>query len=121
MGGFLAALAVPIFLFLFTFAGMAIRIVQEYERGVIFRLGRLVGAKGPGLFFIIPFIDKMRKVDLRVIGRQLIEAANSASEQRPNTAKAITTSIRVKPALCLHLLRVFIIDTYFYAGYLISK
>jgi regulator of protease activity HflC (stomatin/prohibitin superfamily) len=45
----------------------AIRIVQEYERGVIFRLGRLVGAKGPGLFFIIPLIDRMIKVDLRVV------------------------------------------------------
>ncbi len=45
----------------------AIRIVQEYERGVIFRLGRLVGAKGPGLFFIIPIIDRMLKVDLRVV------------------------------------------------------
>lgn len=45
----------------------AVKVVQEYERGVIFRLGRLVGAKGPGLFFIIPFIDRMMKVDLRVV------------------------------------------------------
>jgi regulator of protease activity HflC (stomatin/prohibitin superfamily) len=45
----------------------AIKIVQEYERGVIFRLGRLVGARGPGLFFIIPIIDRMVKVDLRVV------------------------------------------------------
>jgi len=45
----------------------AVRIVKEYERGVIFRLGRLVGAKGPGLFFIVPFIDTMVKVDLRVV------------------------------------------------------
>lgn len=48
-------------------ASSAIKIVQEYERGVIFRLGRLVGAKGPGLFFIIPIIDRMVKVDLRVV------------------------------------------------------
>ena len=46
---------------------MSIRIVTEYERGVIFRLGRLIGAKGPGLFFIIPFVDRMVKVDLRVV------------------------------------------------------
>jgi len=46
---------------------MAVKIVKEYERGVIFRLGRLVGAKGPGLFFIIPFIDSMVRVDLRVV------------------------------------------------------
>jgi regulator of protease activity HflC (stomatin/prohibitin superfamily) len=52
---------------LFIILSSAIRIVQEYERGVIFRLGRLVGAKGPGLFFIVPIIDRMRKVDLRVV------------------------------------------------------
>jgi len=46
---------------------MAIRIVQEYERGVIFRLGRLVGARGPGFFLIIPFFDRMVKVDLRTV------------------------------------------------------
>ena len=43
----------------------AVKIVSEYERGVIFRLGRIRGAKGPGLFFIIPVIDKMVRVDLR--------------------------------------------------------
>ena len=46
---------------------MAVKIVTEFERGVIFRLGRLVGAKGPGLFLIIPFVDRMVKVDLRVV------------------------------------------------------
>lgn len=45
----------------------AIRIVTEYERGVIFRLGRLVGAKGPGLFFLIPIVDRMVKVSLRTV------------------------------------------------------
>jgi len=45
----------------------SVRIVVEYERGVIFRLGRVQGAKGPGLFFIIPIIDKMIKVDLRTV------------------------------------------------------
>ncbi len=45
----------------------AIRILQEYERGVIFRLGRLVGARGPGLILIIPFIDRLVKVSLRVV------------------------------------------------------
>lgn len=45
----------------------AIRILKEYERGVVFRLGRLVGSKGPGLILLIPLIDKMEKVSLRVI------------------------------------------------------
>ena len=46
---------------------MAIKIVPEYERGVLFRLGRLVGQRGPGLFIIIPFVDRMVKADLRVV------------------------------------------------------
>ncbi|MEG9194478.1 MAG: slipin family protein [Candidatus Methanoglobus sp.] len=54
-------------LILLIFFASAIRIVKEYERGVIFRLGRLIGAKGPGLFFIIPFLDSMVKVDLRTV------------------------------------------------------
>ncbi|MBI1885517.1 MAG: slipin family protein [Chloroflexi bacterium] len=45
----------------------AVRIVQEYERGVIFRLGRLVGAWGPGLFLIIPIVERMVVVDLRIV------------------------------------------------------
>ncbi len=46
---------------------MTVKIVAEYQRGVVFRLGRLIGAKGPGLFLIIPFADRMVKVDLRVV------------------------------------------------------
>ena len=53
-------LAIPLFPF-------AVKIVQEYERGVIFRLGRLVGARGPGLFFILPLVERMVKVDLRIV------------------------------------------------------
>ncbi|HLY67167.1 MAG TPA: slipin family protein [Chloroflexota bacterium] len=49
------------------FVTSAVKIVQEYERGVIFRLGRIQGAKGPGLFFIVPIIDKMTRIDLRTI------------------------------------------------------
>jgi len=49
------------------FIANAIKIVREYERGVIFRLGRLVGAKGPGIFLIIPVVDKMVKVSLRTV------------------------------------------------------
>jgi len=45
----------------------AIKVVREYERAVVFRLGRLLGAKGPGLIVIIPFFDQLTKVDLRVI------------------------------------------------------
>jgi len=56
----------PLILFALIFAS-SIRIVREYERGVIFRLGRLKGAKGPGIFIVIPIIDQMVRVSLRVI------------------------------------------------------
>ncbi|MEM2897082.1 MAG: slipin family protein, partial [Candidatus Bathyarchaeia archaeon] len=46
---------------------LAIKIVKEYERGVIFRLGRFVGVKGPGIFLIIPLVDNFVKIDLRVV------------------------------------------------------
>jgi len=49
------------------FLATAIRILNEYERGVVLRLGRVIKAKGPGLIILIPIIDKMRKVDLRVV------------------------------------------------------
>jgi len=54
-------------IFLFFILANSIKIVTEYERGVIFRLGRLVGARGPGLIFIIPIIERMVKVSLRTL------------------------------------------------------
>ena len=65
--GFLGSGIGIIIIFVILLLIAAIKIVQEYERGVIFRLGRLQGAKGPGLFLIIPFVDRMVKVDLRVV------------------------------------------------------
>ncbi|MFT7586068.1 MAG: regulator of protease activity HflC (stomatin/prohibitin superfamily) [Cellvibrionaceae bacterium] len=66
MGEFLGVIGILIF-FAVIIGTATVRVVQEYERGVIFRLGRVIGAKGPGLFFVIPVIDKMIKVDLRTI------------------------------------------------------
>jgi regulator of protease activity HflC (stomatin/prohibitin superfamily) len=54
-------------IFLVILAASAIKILREYERGVIFRLGRLIGAKGPGFFLIIPGIDKMLRISLRLV------------------------------------------------------
>jgi len=60
---FLATIAIIVLILI----ASAIRILKEYERGVIFRLGRLIGAKGPGLIILIPFIDKMVKTTLRTV------------------------------------------------------
>ena len=62
----LAALGVIIFFGIIILSN-AIRILREYERGVIFRLGRLIGAKGPGIILLIPIVDRMLRVDLRTI------------------------------------------------------
>ncbi len=56
-----------VLLFILFILANAVRVLREYERGVIFRLGRLVGAKGPGLILLIPMVDKMVKVSLRII------------------------------------------------------
>lgn len=62
-----ASPVVFLIIFLLILAASAVKILREYERGVIFRLGRLIGAKGPGLFFIIPGIDKMLRISLRTV------------------------------------------------------
>ena len=67
----------------------AIRIVREYERGVIFRLGRLIGAKGPGLFFVIPFIDQLIKIDLRVLTMDVPKQSLITRDNVPVTVDAV--------------------------------
>ena len=62
----LAGIAVVVFLLIIILSN-AIKILREYERGVIFRLGRLIGAKGPGIILLIPIVDRMLRVDLRTI------------------------------------------------------
>jgi len=54
-------------IFIVILAAAAIKILREYERGVIFRLGRLIGAKGPGIIFIIPGVDKLMRISLRLV------------------------------------------------------
>src|SRR5688572_16693747 len=66
MENFPLTLILPAVLLLYILAS-SIRILNEYERGVVFRLGRMVGVRGPGLILLIPFIEKMQKVSLRTI------------------------------------------------------
>lgn len=58
---------ITVIIVLFLFLSSAIHILKEYERGVIFRLGRLIKTKGPGLIIVIPFVDKIVKVSLRTV------------------------------------------------------
>ena len=66
MGGVVIGVIAAVFVIL-VIASAAIKIAQEYERGVIFRLGKYTGVRGPGLYVIIPFVERSVKVDLRVV------------------------------------------------------
>ena len=63
----LGVLVIMLAIFALVILFSAIKILREYERGVIFRLGRLIDQKGPGLILLIPFIDRMVKLDLRTV------------------------------------------------------
>ena len=62
-----AVVLVVLVIFALILAGASIRVLREYERGVVFRLGRLIATKGPGLILLIPMIDRMERVDLRTV------------------------------------------------------
>src|SRR5512141_2354119 len=57
--------------FLIIIASASIKILREYERGVVFRLGRLIGAKGPGIIFIIPGVDRLLRISLRTVALEI--------------------------------------------------
>jgi regulator of protease activity HflC (stomatin/prohibitin superfamily) len=67
----------------------AIRILREYERGVIFRLGKLIGAKGPGMIFLIPVVDRMVKMDLRVVTIDVAKQEIMTRDNVPVTVDAV--------------------------------
>lgn len=60
-------IAIVVAIILFLFLVSALKVLKEYQRGVIFRLGKIIGLKGPGLIIVWPMIDSMRKVDLRIV------------------------------------------------------
>ncbi len=71
------------------FLASSIKIVQEYERGVIFRLGRSVGAKGPGLFFVVPIIDKIVRVNLQIVAVPVASQAVITKDNVTSTVDAV--------------------------------
>ncbi len=66
-----------------------VRVLREYERGVIFRLGKLLGAKGPGLVLLIPFVDRMVRIDLRVITIDVAKQESMTRDNVPVTVDAV--------------------------------
>ena len=87
-GGIISVVAIGIIVVIFVLP-QAVRILREYERGVIFRLGKLQGAKGPGLILLIPIIDKMVKMDLRVVTIDVPKQEIMTKDNVPATVDAV--------------------------------
>src|SRR5262244_2566983 len=85
----LLAWLIPIVLLAIIVLPQAIRILREYERGVIFRLGKLLGTKGPGMIFLIPIVDRMVKMDLRVVTIDVAKQEIMTKDNVPVTVDAV--------------------------------
>src|SRR4026207_1501726 len=81
--------AIPIIILVIIILPQAIRILREYERGVIFRLGKLLGTKGPGLIFLIPIVDRMVRMDLRVVTIDVARQEIMTRDNVPATVDAV--------------------------------
>src|SRR6478609_5615272 len=81
--------AIPIIVLAAIVVPQALRILREYERGVIFRLGKLLGAKGPGLIILIPVVDRMVKMDLRVVTIDVSKQEIMTRDNVPATVDAV--------------------------------
>jgi len=82
-------LVLPIAIALLVLVPQAFRILREYERGVVFRLGKLIGAKGPGFIVLIPFVDRLVKVDLRVVTIDVAKQEVMTKDNVPATVDAV--------------------------------
>src|SRR5260370_12577723 len=80
---------VVVFVLVSIIVPQGIRILREYERGVIFRLGKLLGAKGPGLIILIPVVDRMVKMDLRVVTIDVSKQEVMTRDNVPATVDAV--------------------------------
>lgn len=93
----LIAWLIPVILLAIIVLPQAIRILREYERGVIFRLGKLLGTKGPGLIILIPIVDRMVKMDLRVVTIDVARQEVMTRDNVPVTVDAVVYFRVVEP------------------------
>jgi regulator of protease activity HflC (stomatin/prohibitin superfamily) len=89
---------IPVVLLAVIILPQMIRILREYERGVIFRLGKLLGTKGPGLIFLIPIVDRMVRMDLRVVTIDVARQEVMTRDNVPMTVDAVLYFRVVDPA-----------------------
>ena len=89
---------IPVVLLAVIILPQMIRILREYERGVIFRLGKLLGTKGPGLIFLIPIVDRMVRMDLRVVTIDVARQEVMTRDNVPMTVDAVLYFRVIDPA-----------------------
>jgi regulator of protease activity HflC (stomatin/prohibitin superfamily) len=89
---------IPVVLLVVIILPQMIRILREYERGVIFRLGKLLGTKGPGLIFLIPIVDRMVRMDLRVVTIDVARQEVMTRDNVPMTVDAVLYFRVIDPA-----------------------
>src|SRR5260221_3113867 len=94
----LIAWIIPLIVLAVIFLPQMIRILREYERGVIFRLGKLLGTKGPGLIFLIPIVDRMVRMDLRVVTIDVARQEVMSRDNVPMTVDAVVYFRVIDPA-----------------------
>jgi regulator of protease activity HflC (stomatin/prohibitin superfamily) len=107
---------IPVFLLAVIILPQVVRVLREYERGVIFRLGKLIGAKGPGLITLIPIVDRMVKMDLRVVTIDVARQELMTRDNVPMTVDAVVYFRVVDPAAA-----VVRVENYLKATSLISQ
>src|SRR6478672_5853447 len=107
---------IPVVLLALIILPQMVRILREYERGVIFRLGKLLGAKGPGLITLIPIVDRMVKMDLRVVTIDVARQELMTRDNVPMTVDAVVYFRVVDPAAA-----VVRVENYLKATSLISQ
>ena len=93
LGPLVIIIAIAVFILL----SSIVKIVREYERGVIFRLGRLLRAKGPGVILLIPMVDRMMKIDLRVVTLDIPRQEMMTRDNVPVTVDAVVYFRVVSP------------------------
>jgi len=107
---------IPVVLLAVIILPQMIRILREYERGVIFRLGKLLGTKGPGLIFLIPIVDRMVRMDLRVVTIDVARQEVMTRDNVPMTVDAVVYFRVIDPAAA-----VVRVENYLKATSLISQ
>src|SRR6202166_1869020 len=112
----LISLFIPLIILGVIILPQMIRILREYERGVIFRLGKLLGTKGPGLIFLIPIVDRMVRMDLRVVTIDVARQEVMTRDNVPMTVDAVVYFRVIDPAAA-----VVRVENYLKATSLISQ